>query len=134
MTTNVQPIQRNHMKKTFTNNVTYLPVTMQQFEELTNEILAAINEVAAPHFLSADYAAQILMSAIHALDHKHGRVEKSDLFESCINRISCHVTYHAIEEIQKRLKAEQPAPVVSGEVEGLPESETMESIAEIIQP
>lgn len=82
-----------------------LPVTMQQFEDLTNEILVAINQVAAPNALDADYTAQILMGAIHALDHKHGYVKKSELFESCINRISCHVTYHAVQEIQTRLKA-----------------------------
>lgn len=94
------------MKKKFEKNLTFLPVTMQQFEELTNEILAAVNEVCDPHFLNADYMAQILMSAIHALDHKQGLIEKSALFEGCINRISCHVTYHASEEIRKRLSPE----------------------------
>jgi hypothetical protein len=78
---------------------------MAQFQDLTNEILEAINKVCTPHFLDADYTAQILMSAIHALDHKHGHVKKTDLFDSCINRISCHVTYHAVQEIQTRLKA-----------------------------
>lgn len=87
----------------FKSDSTYLPVTMSQFEELTNEILEKVNEVCAPNFLSGDYLAQILMSAIHALDHKHGRVNKSELFESCINRISCHVTFHASEEIRNRL-------------------------------
>ena len=81
----------------------YLPVTMQQFEDLTNEMLVEINKRCAPHALDANYVAQILMSAIHALDHKHGRVSKTELFDSCINRISCHVTYHAVQEIQKRL-------------------------------
>jgi hypothetical protein len=93
-------------KTTFSKNETYLPVTMLQFEDLVNEVLDAVNKVTAPNALNADYMAQILMSAIHALDHKHGIVKKSDLFESCINRISCHVTYHAVEEIQKKLKAE----------------------------
>ncbi len=90
----------------FEENETYLPVTMQQFESLTNEVLTKVNEVCNPHFLNADYMAQILMSAIHALDHKHGLVKKSDLFESCINRISCHITYHAVQEIQAKLKRE----------------------------
>lgn len=96
-------------KQTFTKDFTALPVTMEQFQELTNEVLVAINKVTAPHFLDADYTAQILMSAIHALDHRHGYVYKSDLFESCLNRISCHVTYHAVQEIQTRLKAKQEA-------------------------
>lgn len=92
-------------KMFFKNNTTFLPVTMKQFEELTNEILTAINMLSNPHFLEADYMAQVLMSAIHAMDHKYGTVRKSDLFESCLNRISCHVTYHAVEEIQKKIKA-----------------------------
>lgn len=87
------------------NTYTYLPITMKQFEELTNEILAQMNVLMVPHALEADYLAQVLMSAIHALDHKIGKVRKSDLFEACINRVSCHVTYHVVEEIQKKLKA-----------------------------
>lgn len=84
----------------------YLPVTMQQFEELTNEILSEINNLCAPHFLDANYVAQVLMGAIHAYDHKVGWVSKSELFDSCVNRISCHVTFHAVQEIQAKIKAE----------------------------
>lgn len=96
-------------KQIFKSNETYMPVTMSQFEDLTNEILEAINKVCDPHFLSADYAAQILMSALHAYDHKQGIVLKSELFNSCINRISCHVSYHAVEAIQAKLQAEEEA-------------------------
>jgi hypothetical protein len=92
-------------KPNFEDNYTYLPVTMQQFETLTNEILKAVNEVTAPHYLSSDYMVQILMSAIHAYDHKTGIVKKSDLFESCVNRISCHVTYHASEAVRAKLQS-----------------------------
>ena len=92
-------------KIVFKNNEMYLPVNMEQFEKLTNEILTAVNELAKPHFLEADYCAQVLMSAIHALKHEDGIVKKSALFESVVNRISCHVTYHVVEEIQKKLKA-----------------------------
>ncbi len=82
---------------------------MQQFEDLTNEILVAVNEVSAPHFIEADYLAQVLMSAIHALKHEDGRIRKSALFDSCVNRISCHVTYHVVQEIQAKLKAKEAA-------------------------
>jgi hypothetical protein len=92
-------------KKTFKNDFTHFPVTMQQFQDLTNEILVAINEVTAPHALDADYAAQILMSDLHSRDHKSGYGYKSEWFEGCLNRISCHVTYHAVQEIQARIKA-----------------------------
>jgi len=98
-------------KHKFLNDATYLPVTMSQFEALTNELLTPLNELARPNFLSGDYFAQILMSAIHAYDHKTGIVYKSELFEGCVNRISCHVTFHAVEEIRKRLdpaKAQDP--------------------------
>lgn len=91
-------------KATFDQDETYLPLTMKQFEDLTNEVLTKLNVILAPNALDADYTAQILMSAIHALDHKHGIVNKTDLFNSCVNRISCHVTYHAVQEIQERLK------------------------------
>lgn len=94
------------IKQEFKEDETYLPCTMQQFEDLTNEILGAVNNVVTPNFLTGDYLAQILMSAIHALDHKYGLIKKSDLFLSCINRISCHVTFHAVEEIQRKLKEE----------------------------
>lgn len=96
-------------RQTFKQNETYLPVTMEQFQTLTNEMLTAINTHTNPHFIDADYTAQILMSAIHAMDHKFGWIKKSDLFDSCMNRISCHVTYHAVQEIQTRLKAKQEA-------------------------
>lgn len=92
--------------KTFEEDDIYLPCTMQQFEDLTNEILIVVNSITSPHNLDANYLAQILMSAIHALDHKHGFVKKSDLFNSCVNRISCHVTYHCVEEIQAKIKAQ----------------------------
>lgn len=94
---------------TFKIDKIYLPVTMQQYEDLTNEILAAVNKVMAPHFCEADYLSQVLMSGIHALKHERGIVTKSELFETCINRISCHVTYHVVEEIQKKIKAKQIA-------------------------
>jgi len=98
-------------KYEFTEDETYFPVTMQQFETLTNEILTEVNKVTDPHSLSGDYLAQILMSALHAIDHKQGVVKKSDLFLSCINRISNHITYHAVEEIQRRMKqTDEPLP------------------------
>ena len=91
------------MKHEFKEDLTPMPITMVQFETLTNEILEGINKYADPHFLDANYLAQIVMSALHAYDHKIGFVKKSEVLESCINRISCHVTYHAVQEIQKKL-------------------------------
>ncbi len=102
------------------NTYIWLPLTMTQFQDLTNEMLKLTNDqVAATEVLAgrdpaglgfnADYYAQILMSAIHSADVKGGKVLKSQLYEGCWNRISKHVTYHVVEEIQARLKAAQPA-------------------------
>lgn len=102
-------------KHKFLNDATYLPVTMEQFQALTNELLVPLNEVAQLHCTDSskgyngDYMAQIVMSAIHAYKHEVGIVYKSELFESCINRISCHVTFHAAEEIRKRLSPDKAA-------------------------
>jgi hypothetical protein len=93
----------------------YMPVTMQQFESLTNELLLEVNKQCEPHALDANYMAQILMSALHAYDHKIGWVSKTELFDSCINRISCHVTYHAVQEIQQKLKAAMKPTLVESE-------------------
>lgn len=105
-------------KVTFTPDETYLPVTMQQFEDLTNEILTAVNKHTQPSNLDADYMAQILMSAIHSFPHTNGFVKKTDLFENCMNRISCHITYHAVEQIQNRLKAQTLAVVPDAITDG----------------
>lgn len=94
-------------KQKFKEDLTYLPCTMKQFEDLTNEMLEAVNVIVSPHFLNGDYVAQLLMQTIHSLDHKYAIVSKSDLFEGCINRLSNHITFHAVEEIKQRLQAEQ---------------------------
>lgn len=96
---------------------TFLPITMGQFEALTNEILGWVNAVANPKGdedknFDAEYFAQILTSAIHALDKKLGKIKKRDLFEACLNRISCHVTYHVTQEIQERIKKKAGAVAV----------------------
>ena len=88
----------------FVHDRTHLPVTMQQFQDLTNEILVEINKLTAPHMLDADYLAQVLMSAIHATKGEIGFISKYAMFESCVHRISCHLTYDAVQEIQKRIK------------------------------
>lgn len=103
------------MKKiTFKENDTNLPLTMDQFEALTNEMVAQVNKLCDPHFLKGDYVAQVLMSAIHALDHKIGFVKKNELFAAVLNRISCHVTYHAVNEIQAALKEKELAEKAAG--------------------
>jgi hypothetical protein len=100
-------------KHKFLNDATYLPVTMEQFQALVNELLVPLNEIAQLHCTdqskgyNGDYMAQIVMSAIHAYKHEIGIVYKSELFESCVNRISCHVTFHVVEEVKKRLQPQQ---------------------------
>lgn len=90
------------MKHTFKEDMAAMPITYPQFEALTNELLTEINKYADPHFLEANYFSQIVMNAIHAYDHKIGFISKSEVLSSCINRVSCHVTYAAVAEIQKK--------------------------------
>ncbi len=97
-------VSRIHDTK-FAHDRTHLPVTMEQFQDLTNEILIELNKLTAPHMLDADYLAQVLMSAIHATKMDAGFVSKYALFESCIHRVSCHLTFDAVQEIQARIKA-----------------------------
>jgi hypothetical protein len=109
-------------RKKFTHNDIYLPVTMKQFEELTNELLAAINTITGEEDqgFEADYFAQVLMSAIHAMKHEDGRTTKLALFEGCVNRISCHVTYHMVQEIQRKIEAKKiEQKIADGTLEGL---------------
>ena len=91
----------------FERDQTYLPVTVEQFQDLTNELLKEFNALTAPNFVTADFFSQVLMAAIHALDHKIGFYSKSSLFDACVNRVSCNMTYQVVQEIQARLKAEQ---------------------------
>lgn len=100
-------------KRTFEPDEIYLPITGKQFEDLTNEILVAMNELAAPDMVGPDYFAGVLMSDIHSRDHKLGRIKKSELFEGCVNRISCQATYHIVEANQARLKAQAEAAKVA---------------------
>jgi hypothetical protein len=90
----------------FPENEVYFPVTMQQFEAIVNEMLEQINVLMHPFAGNADYMAQIVMSALHAIDRDKGTFKKSDLFQRCVHNVSNHVTHHAVEEIQKRLQLE----------------------------
>lgn len=88
----------------------YLPVTMKQFETLTNDLLNQINQLTAPDGkLDGNYMAQVVMQVIHGLDHKVGRISKTELFYGCINRISNNVTFYAVEQMRERLQAQMEA-------------------------
>jgi hypothetical protein len=90
----------------FEEEQAYFPVTMAQFEALTNEMLIEVNKVTEPHSLNGDYMAQVVMGALHGTDKKQGILNKTELFDACIHFISNHVTYHAVEAIKARLTAE----------------------------
>jgi hypothetical protein len=92
------------IQPTFASDDTYLPVTTQQFQDLTNEILAEVNKLTDPNFLDAEYMAQILVAVIHGLKREQGIVNKTTLFQTCVNRISCQLTFNINQEIQARIK------------------------------
>ena len=99
----------------FQDNDTYLPITLQQFQDLTNELLNQFNTLLAPQFLDGNYMAQVVHSVIHSLDRKTAIVKKSELLDGCINMVSKHVTYRAIQEIEAQLKAKKAAEGQPGE-------------------
>jgi hypothetical protein len=112
----------------FKDDETYLPATLEQFQSLTNEMVEAMNVLIAPNTLTYDYMAQMLNSAIHSYDHKIGVVSKQALFENCLNRISCHITFYEVERIQQRLNEENQKKLE----EGKDEEESPETVIEEI--
>lgn len=90
-------------KPNFEKDSTYLPCTLQQFQDLTNEILIEFNKLIAPSALDGNYFADVLNGVIHSLDRKTARVSKQDLFDGCVNLVSKHVSYHAIEAMRQQL-------------------------------
>ena len=96
-------------KQTFDNDETYLPCTNQQFQDLTNEILMKFNALIAPQALDANYFAQVVHGVIHAIDRKVAIVSKAALLEGCVNMVSKHVTYHAVEALQAAMAAQAAA-------------------------
>jgi hypothetical protein len=92
--------------KTLNVNEILLPCTLQQFEDLTNSMLTDFNEIIAPQALSANYMAEIVMSAIHQLDRKVGVIDRQELLNMCINMVSKHVTYHAIQAMKDQMESQ----------------------------
>lgn len=108
-------------KITFENDETYLPVTAEQFETLTNEILVEFNKLLAPLAADANYFAARVMNVIHQLARTQGIVKKSVLFEACVNLVSKQVTFQAIEALEKSLKDDpEAASEVSSEIDDTP--------------
>jgi hypothetical protein len=96
-------------KQKFSNNETYLPVTNEQWEDLTNEMLAAFNVVASPKFIQGDYMALMLEGVLHGLDRGKGIVSKQDIFERCIHFASMHVSNSIGTAIRLKMKEEAAA-------------------------
>ncbi len=90
-------------KVTFENDEIYLPVTPEQFESLTNELLVEFNKLLAPMAADANYFAARVMNVIHQLARTQGTVKKSALFDGCVNLVSKQVTFQAIEALDKSL-------------------------------
>lgn len=66
-----------------------------------------INKLTAPQAIDGDYMAATVMSALHS--QKGGTMLKSEVFDSCVNRISQQMTFHAVEAIQERIAANEAA-------------------------
>ncbi len=81
----------------------YLPITFQQFEALTNEMLIPINEMTAPQAVDGNFMAKVIMSVVHGLDKKSTIVTKQELFDRSINLISNQVTHQAVQLMMEEL-------------------------------
>lgn len=99
-------------KVTFPNDEIYLPVTPEQFESLTNELLIEFNKLLAPVAADANYFAARVMNVIHQLARTQGTVKKSVLFDGCVNLVSKQVTFQAIEALEKSLNSSDAAPEI----------------------
>lgn len=85
---------------------TYLPITFQQFEALTNEMLVHINEMTAPMAVDGRIMAGVIMSVIHGLDKKTVIITKQDLFNRTLNYLSNQMSYQAVEAIKQQMAAQ----------------------------
>jgi hypothetical protein len=94
-------------KQEFVEDETYLPVTMKQFEALTNEMLTALNVLSSPQLMDPETMAQYVHASIHHIDHSTGIIKKSELFEACVNRISNNLTFKIAEGIHSKREAEK---------------------------
>jgi hypothetical protein len=86
---------------------TYLPVNLEQFETLVNEIQGEFNKHMAPNSLDGEYMALVVHGAIHALDRTIAVVSKTDLLNRCINSVSKNLTFRAAQGIEAKMKAGQ---------------------------
>ncbi len=105
------------------NTYTYLPVTESQFETLTNELLAHMNQRTAPNSMEPKFFAQVLIRAIHGADIKAAKLRKEELFDACLVRISRNLTFNIGEALAKDMKAgedPQHGEVLPEEVSGIP--------------
>ncbi len=93
-------------KKELKEDEVYLPITFQQFETLTNEMLVHLNEMTAPQAIDGNFMAKVIMCVVHGLDKKTTTIMKQELFDRSINLISNQVTHQAcqvmMEELLKR--------------------------------
>jgi hypothetical protein len=51
--------------------------------------------------------AQIVHGAVHQLDRKTAIVSKTELLDACINMVSKHTTFHAVQAIEAEMKAKK---------------------------
>jgi hypothetical protein len=82
---------------------TYLPITFQQFENLTNEMLGHINLMIAPLAVDGRIMAGVIMSIIHGLDKKTVIITKQEIFNRAVNLLSNQMSYQAVEAIKEQI-------------------------------
>lgn len=96
-------------KVQFKNNITYKPITDEQYESLTNEFIVELNKLVDPLKMEADFVAAILANVIHSPEQKKGLTTKVSLFDGCVDMISRRLSFNISEAIRRKTEAAQKA-------------------------
>jgi hypothetical protein len=98
------------MQKTlFPDEYIYKPITAEQYESLANEMLEALNKIAAPAILDGDFVGAILANTIHSADLKGGYKTKTEIFEVMVDLIAKRLSFEISEGIRHKKEAEKKA-------------------------
>jgi len=91
----------------------YLPVTPEQFEKLTNELLVTMNQLGHPQAYGPDFFAEVVMREVHSGERKCGTAFMPEFFSGCVRQISCRLTHHIVEQNRAKLAAQAEAAKVA---------------------
>ncbi len=101
--------QRKTVKVTAANGAWHKPITHKQYEDLTNEMIVTLNELASPECFDPEFIGAILANAIHSVDFKGGFQTKGKLVDTMIDLIAKRMSFEISEGIRHKKEAEAKA-------------------------